>query len=240
MTDNIFQGTDQVQTQEALIVAPVITPTVPEIPPELTEFVGVGKKYSSLADAHKAFPHAQQHISTLEAENARIKAELEKRKTAEELLNDIQNGLTRTTETPAAPVYNPADISQLVRTEMERKSLEDNARVNQSNVASEFTKKFGDKAEAEYDRIAAELGVPVASLNQLAATSPKAVFKLAGIDASVKSTQSGALQSDVNLAGTTSNVNNESVRVALNGGAKEDAAAIAKARAQIMKQYTQI
>ena len=238
MTDNIFQGTDQVQTQEAPIVAPVITPAAPEIPPELAEFVGVGKKYSSLADAHKAFPHAQQHISTLEAENARIKAELAQRKTAEELLNDIQNGLTKAPETPAAPTYNPADISQLVRTEMDRKAIEDVAKVNQTSVVAEFTKKFGDKAQSEFERIAAELGVPVASLNQLASTSPKAVFKLAGIDAPVKSTYSGALQSDVNLGATTSNVDTSSVRVALNGGAKEDAAAIAKARAQIMKQYS--
>lgn len=238
MTDNIFNGTDQVQTQEATIVAPVITPTAPEIPPELAEFVGVGKKYSSLADAHKAFPHAQQHISTLEAENARIKDELDKRKTAEELLNDIQNGLTKTTETPVAPAYSATDISQLVRTEVDRKAVEDVARQNQTSVASEFTKKFGDKAEAEYDRIAAELGVPVASLNQLAATSPKAVFKLAGIDGAPKSTYSGMLQSDVNLAATTAKTDASSVRVPLNGGAKDDAAAIAKAREQIMKQYT--
>lgn len=237
MTDNIFNGTDQVQTQEATIVAPVVTPTAPEIPPELAEFVGVGKKYSSLADAHKAFPHAQQHISTLEAENARIKAELEKRKTAEELLNDIQNGLTKTTETTAAPAISATDISQLVRTEIVKTQEEAIIKQNHSTVASKFTEKFGDKAEAEYNRIAAELGVSVESLNKLAATSPKAVFKLAGIDATTKSNYSGTLQSDVNLAATTVNTDSTSVRVPLNGGAREDAAAIAKARAQVMKQY---
>jgi hypothetical protein len=236
MTDNIFQGTDQVQ--ETQVATPIVT-TTPEIPPELAEFVGVGKKYASLADAHKAFPHAQQHISTLEAENARIKAELEKRKTAEELLQDIQNGLTqKIPETTEIPSISANDISQLVRTEMERKATEDSAKQNQIAVVQEFTKKFGDKAQSEFEKIAAELGVPVTSLNQLASTSPKAVFKLAGIDVTPKNTQSGTIQSDVNLAATTTKSDVNSVRVALNGGAREDAAAIARARELIMKQYT--
>lgn len=239
MTDNIFQGTDPVpQSQEAAIVAPVTTPQTPEIPPELAEFVGVGKKYSSLADVHKAFPHAQQHINTLEQENARIKAELDKRKTAEELLNDIQNSLTQAPATTETPTISANDISQLVRAELERKSVEDVAKQNQYTVVQEFTKKFGEKAQAEFERIAADLGVPVTSLNQLASTSPKAVFKLAGIDTSPNATQSGTLQSDVTTVATTTASDHLSARVPLNGGAKDDAAAIARARELIMKQYT--
>jgi len=238
MTDNIFQGTDQVQTTQE--TTPVVTaaPQTPEIPPELAEFVGVGKKYSSLADVHKAFPHAQQHINTLEQENARIKAELEKRRTAEELLNDIQNSLTtKVPETTEIPTISANDISQLVRAELEKKSVEDVAKQNQLTVVQEFTKKFGEKAQAEFEKIAADLGVPVTSLNALASTSPKAVFKLAGIDSMPSATQSGTIQSDVTTVSTNTQ-NDVSIRVPLNGWAREDAAAIAKARELIMKQYT--
>lgn len=237
MTDNIFQGTDQVQTIQETTPVVTATPQTPEIPPELAEFVGVGKKYSSLSDVHKAFPHAQQHINTLEQENARIKAELEKRRTAEELLNDIQNSLTQAPATTGIPTISANDISQLVRAELEKKSVEDVAKQNQFTVVQEFTKKFGEKAQAEFEKIAADLGVPVTSLNALASTSPKAVFKLAGIDSAPSATQSGSLQSDVSTVSTNTQ-NDVSIRVPLNGGAREDAAAIAKARELIMKQYT--
>lgn len=237
MTENIFEGTDQVPQETTPVVNN--TPQTSEIPPELAEFVGVGKKYSSLADVHKAFPHAQQHINTLEQENARIKAELEKRRTAEELLNDIQNSLTQPVPaTTEIPTISANDISQLVKAEIEKREVENVAKTNQHFVVQEFTKKFGEKAQAEFEKIAADLGVPVTSLNALASTSPKAVFKLAGIDANAQTTKSGKLESDVTTITSPANEDANNIRVSLNGGAREDAAAIRKARELIMKQYT--
>ncbi len=69
---------------------PISSPKI-ELPPEVLEFVGEGKKYSNPVDALKSVPHAQKHISTLEAELAQTKTELEKRRTAEELLNEIKS-----------------------------------------------------------------------------------------------------------------------------------------------------
>lgn len=239
-TENIFNATDSVANPQAAAPAATVTaPVIPTIPQELAEFVGVGKKYASVDEVHKAFPHAQQHISALEAENARIKAELEQRKSAEDVLRDIQEGLAnKSVETPTAPTTNVQDISTIVRQELERKQYEDVARQNQTQVVQEFTNKFGDKAQVQFENLAKELGVPVASLNQLASTSPKAVFKLAGFEQMKTTTQSGTLQSDVNTSAAITRQAETSVRVALNGGAKEDAAAIAKAREIIMKQYT--
>lgn len=239
-TENIFNATDNVAIPQGEAPAtPITTPITPTIPQELSEFVGVGKKYASVDEVHKAFPHAQQHISALEAENARIKAELEQRKSAEDVLRDIQEGLAnKSVVTPTAPTTNVQDISTIVRQEMERKTYEDVAKQNQLNVVQAFTNKFGEKAQVHFEKLATELGVPIASLNQLAATSPMAVFKLAGFDQAKPNTQSGTLQSDINLSAGSSPQGDTSVRVALNGGAKEDAAAIAKARELIMKKYT--
>ena len=64
-----------------------------QIPTEAVELVGEGKKYSSVEDALKSVPHAQKHIQTLESELATLKEELSKRKTTEELLDEIKSGI---------------------------------------------------------------------------------------------------------------------------------------------------
>ena len=90
MTENIFeQSVDQ--TPE--VVQPVVQE--PAIPPELAEFVGTGKKYASVAEVYKAFPHAQKHISTLEDENKQLKEELTRRQAAEDVLNALQQRMVR-------------------------------------------------------------------------------------------------------------------------------------------------
>lgn len=234
MTD-IFNGADQAPvTQEPLVPN---TPVVSTVPPELAEYVGVGKKYATIDDVHRAFPNAQKHISTLEEENRQIKEELAKRKTAEELLQDIQNNITpvRNGDTIPPKVDMP-DISSLVRQEMERVQVQETYKVNQSKVVDAFTKAYGDKARDQYKALAESIGVPLESLNQLALTSPNAVFKLAGLQAPAATT-SGVLQSDVTKV-TTSPDNASSSRVPLNGSAKDDANAIAIARAHVMKQFS--
>jgi len=228
MTDTIFENADQATTE-------VQTQPAQVIPPELTEYVGEGKKYKTVEDVYKAFPNAQNHIATLEAENRAIKEELQKRKSAEELLNDIQNNLNATGITTPERNQN-VDISQIVRQEIERKYSEDTKTTNQIAVVNKFKEAFGDKAETMFINIATEMGVPVESLNQLAATSPMAVFKLAGIDGkTVSNTRNGALESDVNTF--KPNVNQHSdfkATVPLNGGAKADAAAIQAIRSNLL------
>ena len=64
-----------------------------QIPTEAAELVGDGKKYQSVEDALKSVPHAQKHIQTLESELASVKEELTKRRTTEELLDEIKSGV---------------------------------------------------------------------------------------------------------------------------------------------------
>lgn len=236
-TENIFSA-DPAPVTPPVVSAPA-APEAPAIPPELAEYVGQGKKYSSLNDVYKAFPHSQQHISTLEADNARMKEELARRKTAEELLQDIQNGLgTQSQATPAPQAPAIPDISSIVRQELTQARLVEEAQRNQVEVVNEFYKKFGDKAQTQFEQIASDLGIPVTELNKLAAKSPKAVMKLAGIAEPMAPTKSGTLQSDINTQAIPSgNPPSDSIRVSLNGSAKDDAAAMRKARELITKQY---
>lgn len=152
----------------------------PTIPTEVAEFVGQGKKYQSVEDALKAIPHAQQHISTIEQENAALRAELEKRRTAEELLADIKQGVTNPGQPPKVDL-NQEVVSEIVRAALSQEKQKEKAQANVQTVTTTFTQAFGDKAEEAFIKLAGESGMSVSQLNQLAMTSPDAVLKLAGL-----------------------------------------------------------
>jgi hypothetical protein len=151
-----------------------------QIPTEAADFVGDGKKYKSVEDALKSVPHAQTHIQTLETELATVKEELSKRKTAEELLEQIKAGIQPETTTHVDS-FDPNTIYQVVEQTLEAKEKAKVARSNADSVVSKFTAKYGDKAEQAYVALAQESGMSVQQLNALAANSPSVVLKLAGL-----------------------------------------------------------
>jgi len=181
--------------------APVVTSsaTTTQLPQEVTELVGQGKKYATMEDALKSVPHAQKHIKTLEDELAQTKVELEKRKTTEQLLNEIKSGIS-TDGTPPPSQFTPDMVEQVVSQQLEKRQLQQTATQNIKQVTSAFSSKFGDKAEEVYNSLAVDAGLSVSMLNQLAATSPTAVLKLAGL-AGAKVVPPSRTSSDVNTSG---------------------------------------
>lgn len=179
MTDSIFDG-----STEPVVETPAVssTPTL-NIPTEIAELVGEGKKYKSVEDALKSVPHSQKHIQTLEAEAAQMKLELEKRRTAEDILEELKGGLKQDDGLPPKSEFDPSRIEQVVADLLSRKENQSTAKNNVDLVVNTFTSTFGDKVKAEeaFVRLAEEAGMSVPMLNQLAATSPNAVLKLAGI-----------------------------------------------------------
>ena len=152
-----------------------------QIPTEAEGLVGEGKKYSSVEDALKSVPHAQKHIQTLESELATLKEELSKRKTTEELLDEIKSGI-QPQATPAGTEFDQDKLLQLVDQTLEVKERQKAAKSNADTVASKFTEKYGSKAEEVYNSVARDSGLTVQQLNSLAASSPKIVLKLAGLE----------------------------------------------------------
>lgn len=181
-------------TQEAQVVD--TPPKAFEIPTEAQEFVGEGKKYKSPEDALKSVPHAQEHISTLEQELAQVKEELIKRKTAEELLDELKSGTAPVEHTTQESEVSQDKIEQLVNSTIAQREKATVAKGNANSVAKHFTEQYGDQAEAAYNQIAKDSGLSVQQLNNLAATSPNAVMKLAG--APNKAQVNTAPQGDVN------------------------------------------
>ena len=93
----------------------VVPPAIPSatIPPDVSEFVGEGKKYKSIEDALKSVPNAQRHITQIEEENARLKAEVASRQSVEEIFIEIKSGI-KPIETQAGAVLDPNVIADIV------------------------------------------------------------------------------------------------------------------------------
>lgn len=159
----------------------LVTPPAAGLPQEVSEFVGVGKKYASVDDALKSVPHAQKHINTLEEELATVKAELVKRRTTEDLLAELKASGNTNDGTPPQNNITPERLQEIVNQTIEQNAANSVAQSNIQKVTSTLTEKYGDKAEATFIALAQESGMSIANLNRLSATSPNAVLKLAGL-----------------------------------------------------------
>ena len=234
MSESIFEGSTEP-------VVPAVPSTPSAVPTELADLVGEGKKYSSVDAALKSIPHAQSHISTIEAENLRLKTELESHRTTEDLLEDIRNGIVQPSAATTAPVLDQTQIESTIEALLTRKEQSRQEQLNVNTVVSEFTKVFGDKAkgEEEFIKLAAETGMSIPTLNRLAATSPAAVLRLAGIGTKKEVSPakvSGSLNTENFQQGTPSEL---SAKVKMVGASTKDiTAAIKNAREIVNKKYS--
>lgn len=137
------------------------------------------QKYGDVVTALSALKHTQQHVKTLEEENERFRLEDVKAKTMDEVLQQIE----ATKENAAGPTSSSdLDVEKIRNVTFEtiqEYEAQQVAANNQTSVVSALVEKFKDqnKAEEAFNLKAAELGLSVKTLNDLAATSPKAVLE---------------------------------------------------------------
>lgn len=190
-------------TEEATIFdtttpASISTPaTVPAIPTEVADLVGEGKKYQSVNDALRSVPHAQKHIQTLEAELAQTKEELTKRKTTQDLLDELKSGIQSGTTAPNVE-FDQDRIEAIAVQVVEQRDRQAKANANVGTVINAFDSMYGEKGKEMYVKLAEDSGLPLSALNSLAASSPTAVLKLAGITSKQEIAIPGKTQSSVN------------------------------------------
>ena len=232
-SNEVQQEQAESTTQEAQAVD--TAPKTFEIPTEAQAFVGEGKKYQSPEDALKSVPHAQKHIETLESELAQVKEELTKRKTTQELLDEIKSGAQPVENTTPSAEVNQDTLEQLVSSTIEKREQATKAKTNASQVANKFTEKFGATAEAAYNQIAKEAGLTVQQLNNLAATSPNAVLKLAGLNGAV--TTSTTTKGSINTQSLTGTPVENTARVP-RGASTKDLVKAWKAAGEKVKSQT--
>lgn len=182
--EQVTQETVEPTTQEAQQQDTQAKPF--EIPTEAQDLVGKGKKYSSAEEALRSVPHAQEHIKTLEEEMAQLKEELSKRKTTQELLDEIKSGVQPVENTTQEVGLNQDNIMELVNQTLKQNEQKKTAQANASQVASKFSEKYGSNAETVYNSLAKDLNLSPQKLNELAATSPNLVLRLADLEPNVK------------------------------------------------------
>lgn len=153
------------------------TPAVPVVPTIAADFVGDGKKYSSVEVALGAIPHAQAHIENLEAENARLREANAGATKLDDVVSQLEANKDQTA-TPATPEYDPAKMREEARNVYQEISLEDAKQDNQDEANAAIFKLYGDKAPEVTVIRAAQLGVSVAFLQATAQASPAAFMKL--------------------------------------------------------------
>ena len=184
------------------------TPTTPEpaqesvkssLPAELEGLVGEGKKYATVEAALKSVPHAQSYIEEQKSKIAELEAELMKRKSAEEVLNELRQKKEDGEPAPTQPTsIDPLEIKKLVGEELtalERQKLFSN---NLQSVDMKLKESFGDRTAEVYKAKMDELGLTNDQLMNMAGSSPKAFLKLFDLnkEQSTPKTVKGSINTD--------------------------------------------
>lgn len=208
--ENIFneQGADAPKQDQAGIQPTAATnpvPQAPSIPPELVEWVGPGKKYASVDEVYKAFPNAQNHIQTQQQKIAELEAELNKRKSAEQVLEEIRSRETNQQKPTSQGVeVNEQVLSELVKKQLDMRSAQQVAQDNLKVFKEQYSNAYGDKAGEMYANLAKETGLSFDELNAMAAKSPQAVLKMAGVGQQ-KAKPVGSVSGSVNTQALSAN-----------------------------------
>lgn len=146
------------------------------------------QKYRTVQDALKALGHSQEYIPELSQKLKQQEQELAEARAAAAKVAELERvvqSLTEAkphTETPSQSGLSEEQVAaQVVRILSEqgkKKVAEDNV----ATVVNTVKKVYGDKAESVFYGRAQELGMTVDQFNSLAASTPKAVLKLLGLE----------------------------------------------------------
>jgi hypothetical protein len=150
-----------------------------QVQKETQTYIGEGKKYANVEEADKAFGHLNKHVTTLEEENAALRAQAEKASTIDEVLTAMKQKhieVQESTEPTISRNHQELDVNAIVEQAVNKMSVMEHEKkelANAQEVVTKLTSKYGEKAGDIYTAKAQELGV---DLDSLASQSPKAVL----------------------------------------------------------------
>lgn len=169
MTDNIFEDK---------------TPSNPS----LDDFMGEGKKYSDPNAVAKALVEKDAFIQRLIEEKRRMEEDLlaeANKKAFEDRIKALEQAqLTERMETPPREVtppptpIDPAKIEEMVQRTMTEREAQNARSRNLMVVKDTLTEKLGEDYTRHVKTRAAELGMSMEQLNQMAANTPQAFLAL--------------------------------------------------------------
>lgn len=165
--------------------------------------VGEGKKFSDSEALAKAKQESDAFIEHLKTEAAELREALNVQLDTRDVLERART--PKTVETPPVTTPTPApttsneDLATRIKEALASQSREAQAKANANEVRQKLLDVFGDQTKAEevMTRRAAELGVSLGFLQEVAVTSPKAFYAQLGLDGTSKSSVPSPSRSDV-------------------------------------------
>lgn len=148
------------------------------------------QKYDSVEKALDALKHSQTYIPDLkssltekEQEIERLKEELSKRSTIEEVAEKLTANQGQQETTPQASGLDEQAVLNLVQSYTQEQQTAAQQAANEKSVSDQLIAKFGDKTGDAIQAKANELGMSVEDLKTLSQKSPNAALSLFGTQA---------------------------------------------------------
>lgn len=179
MTDNtVFQQADQPKVE------------TPNEPSELLgSLVGEGKKFKDAEALAKAKLESDRFIEQIKSENAGLRKELEERTKISQALDEIKKRAEQGNQPHDKPAaIDPNEIKDLVKNTLNETVRENTAKQNVLEAERHVIEKLGSKDAALkfITEKARDLGVSGDWLMGVAASNPKALYSVLGLDGTAK------------------------------------------------------
>lgn len=158
----------------------------------LESLVGEGKKFATPEMLAAGKLESDRFIDQLTQENKNLRAELNERLTAEQLLDKFNernqqesNRQNASGNQPDGSQGNPSGLTEeaianLVQKQMQMHNEKTREQANTAVVVQELKKQYGDSYQRNLEARLSELGITKEAAGQMAATMPKAFIELVG------------------------------------------------------------
>lgn len=140
-------------------------------------------KYGSQEEALKALSHAQEHIKTLETDNAVLKDKDTASDKLDELLDTIKKSNESGKGEKDTSAMKPEDVLGIVKEYFDDTKASETRTNNINTVTTVFKERFGKDASDKLYEKADDLGFSRDEINSMIANNPNAALKVLGIEA---------------------------------------------------------
>lgn len=141
-------------------------------------------KYASEAEALKALAHAQDHIKTLEADNASLKDKGDASEKLDELLAAVKQSKDsgQGESGDNASTLGTEDVLTIVKEYLDDTKAAESRTSNIKTVTNLFKSRYGKDASEKLYGKAADLGLGKSEINSMIAANPNAALRILGED----------------------------------------------------------
>lgn len=137
------------------------------------------QKFDKVDTALESIQPKDDHIKNIEAENAKLKEDIAKFGSQEEILKKFLENRTPAEEAqPASEPLDKGTVNEMLAELLDKRDADNIAQVNVRKVAQALADTYGDKATEVMTAKAKEMGISEDFLKDIIAKSPEAGFEL--------------------------------------------------------------